>query len=166
MNRDTLLGVLADLFCGTRKRGGRIVSEHTRLGLLSLLLLAALGIAALALVNTLQAAHDFQQQNSATRAGDVTAIRPWMTIPVISHVYHVPEDYLDYALNIARSDVLHRATLYEIAARRRQPVDQLIHTLQQAILVYRKQHPHPSLPSRPLRLQVDHSVPAMGVNNP
>lgn len=142
------------------------MSEHTKLGLLSLLLLAALGIAALALVNTLQAMHDFQQQNSATRAGDVNAIRPWMTIRVISHVYHVPEDYLDHSLNIASSDSLHQATLYEIAAHRRQPVDQLIHTVQQAILIYRKEHPHPSLPPRPLRLQVGHLVPVMGVKNP
>ena len=142
------------------------MSEHTKLGLLSLLLLAALGIAALALVNTLQAMHDFQQQNSATRAGDVNAIRPWMTIPVISRVYHVSEDYLDYSLDIARSGSLHKATLYEIAAHRHQPVDQLIHTVQQAILIYRKEHPHPSLPPRPLRLQVGHLVPAMGVKNP
>src|SRR5579883_1294078 len=112
MKRDaSLCGVLADLFCDIRKRRSRIMSEHTKLGLLSLLLLAALGIAALALVNTLQAMHDFQQQNSATRAGDVNAIRPWMTIRVISHVYHVPEDYLDHSLNIASSDSLHQATL-------------------------------------------------------
>lgn len=142
------------------------MSEHTKLGLLSLLLLAALGIAVLALVNTLQAMHDFQQQNSATRAGDVNAIRPWMTIPVISHVYHVPEDYLDHSLNIANSDSLHQATLYEIAAHRHQPVDQLIHAVQQAILIYRKEHSHPSSPPRPFRLQVGHLVPALGVNNP
>jgi|SRR5581483_8390135 len=135
------------------------MSEHTRLGLLSLLLLAALGIAAFALVNTFQAMRSFQQQNNATRAGDVNAIRPWMTMHVISHVYHVPEDYLEHSLNVARSDSLHQATLYEIAAHKHQPVDQLIHAVQKVILIYRKEHPAPTPPLK--MLKVNDLAPAM-----
>lgn len=136
------------------------MNEHTRLGLLSLLLLAALGIAALAMLNTFQAMRAFQQQNNATRTGDVNAIRPWMTIRVISHVYHVPEGYLEQSLNIAGSDSLHRATLYEIAAHKHQPVDQLIHAVQKAILIYRKEHPAPVLPFK--RLEVHDLAPETG----
>lgn len=135
------------------------MSEHTKLGLLSLLLLAALGIATIAMVNTFQAMHNFQQQNNATRAGDVNAIRPWMTMHVISHVYHVPEDYLEHSLNIAHGDTIHQATLYEIAAHKHQPVDQLIHAVQKVILIYRKEHLASTPPFE--RLETNDLVSAM-----
>lgn len=122
-----------------------IMSERARLNFLSVLLLLALGIVTLTVVNTLQAVNDFRQENNATKAGDVTTIRPWMTIHVISRVYHVPEDYLDSSLQVAKADPLHHATLYEIAAHKRQPLDRLIHKLQYAILSYRKEHSVSSL---------------------
>lgn len=63
-----------------------------------------------------------------------------MTVHVISHVYHVPEAYLGQKLTISNPDQLRHSTLYEIASHKRQPVTRVVHTVQQAILVYRKDH--------------------------
>lgn len=129
------------------------MSERTKLGLLCLLLLLMLGILALTAVNTFQAVRSFQQQNTALEAGDVRTIHDWMTIHVISHIYHVPENYLYNSLHIDNPGLLRHATLNEIADRKQQPVDQVIRTIQHAILVYRKEHSHfltPTLPSRDL----------------
>jgi hypothetical protein len=118
------------------------LSERTKLGLLSFLLLLMLGILGLTAVNTIQAVRSFQQQNSALEAGDVSTVDAWMTIHVISHIYHVPEDYLYRTLDIGSPGMLRHSTLDEIAHRKRQPVDQVIRTVQHAILAYRKEHPH------------------------
>lgn len=126
--------------------------EQAKLGLLCLAFLLVLGIAILMIANAIQAVHSLQQQNNEVKAGDVSTIRPWMTLHVISRVYHVPESSLDQSLGIARTDPLQRTTLYEIAASRRRPVEQIIHTLQQAILTYRKEHLHSSVfPQQRLR---------------
>jgi len=116
-------------------------SERARLGLLCLLLLIMLGVLVFAAVNTIQATQTFQKQYKAVKSGDVSAIHPWMTIHVISHIYNVPEAYLYSSLKLEDSPTLHHATLYEIAGRKKQPVDQVIHTLQQAIAAYRRVHP-------------------------
>ena len=73
--------------------------------------------------------------------GKVSTIRAWMTVPAISRIYHVPEDYMYRSLEISSPASYHHVTLYEIANRKHQPVDQVIHTLQHAILIYRQQHP-------------------------
>lgn len=124
-----------------------MLSERARLGLLCLLLLFMLGILAFTAVNTLQAVRSFQQQYSAVKAGDVNTIHPWMTIHVVSDVYHVPEDYLYGSLHIGSASLLRHVTLDEIAHRQRQPVGVVIHAIQHAILAYRKKHPHYLTPS-------------------
>ena len=124
------------------------MSERTKLGLLCFLLLLVLVLVAISAANTFQAVKSFQQQYSGAKQGDVTTIRPWMTLHVISHVYHVPEDYLDSSLKIAKTDPLHKATLYEIASHRKQPINHLIYTLQSIILVYRKNHRSSPTPSQ------------------
>jgi hypothetical protein len=83
----------------------------------------------------------FQKQYSAVKTGDVSTVHPWMTVHVISHVYHVPEEYLGQKLTISSQDQLRHETLYEIASHKKQPVNRIVHTVQQAILVYRKDHP-------------------------
>ncbi len=118
------------------------LSERARLGLLCFLSLLVLGFLAFTTVNTMQAARSFQQQYSAVKTGDVRAIRPWMTIHVVSHIYHVPEDYLYRSLNIGNPLSLRHLTLYDIAKRKHQSVDQVIRSIQHAILAYRKIHPH------------------------
>ena len=138
----TLTGLNPDseAFCCCLRKGQSelyALSERAKLGFLCLLLLLMLGFLAFTGVNTLQAVRSFQQEYSAIKTGNVQAIRPWMTIHVISHICHVPEDYLSHSLKINDR----RATLYEVAARQRQPVNQLIHTVQHTILAYRQAHP-------------------------
>lgn len=116
------------------------LSERAKLNLLSFLLVLILGLLAITTVRAFQAVHNFQQQYSKVEVGDVSTVRPWMTVHVISHVYHVPENYLYRSLTIDTPVQLRRATLYVIADHKRQPVDQVIHTTQQAILMYRKRH--------------------------
>jgi hypothetical protein len=113
-------------------------SERTKLSIIGLLLLLILGVLIFTAVNTAQAVHNFQKQYSAVKVGDVGTIRPWMTLHVISHVYHVPEDYLGRSLVISDTTMLRKATLYEIASRKKQPVEQVVHTVQRSILMYRK----------------------------
>jgi hypothetical protein len=95
---------------------------------------------ALFAVNTVQAMRSFQQQYSASKVGEVSTIRPWMTVHVIADLYHVPEAYLYRSLNMDDPGHLRHVTLYEIAHRKGQPVDRVIRTLQRAILMYRKEH--------------------------
>lgn len=122
-------------------------AERIRLALLCLLLLLMLGVLAFAAVNTIEATQTFQKQYKAAKSGDVSAIHPWMTIRVVAHIYHIPEDYLYSSLKLKDSPALSHTTLYEIAGKKRQPVRQVIYTLQQAIAIYRRTHPRTSTPT-------------------
>ena len=117
------------------------MSERAKLSVLSALLLFALVFAAFTAANTVQAVRNLQLQNNGIRVGNVSTIRVWMTIHAISRIYHVPEDYLYRSLDISRTTSFHHATLYEIASRKQQPANQVISTIQRAILTYRKEHP-------------------------
>jgi hypothetical protein len=118
------------------------LSESAKLSLLCLLLALMLAILAFTSVSTLQAVKTFQHQATAVKSGDVSTIHPWMSIHVVSHIYYVPEDYLYSSLHISAPGPLRHSTLYQIANRRHQPVNQVIHIIQDAILVYRHEHPH------------------------
>jgi hypothetical protein len=83
------------------------------------------------------------QQNELARAGDVRTIGPWMTMPYIAHVYHVPESYLYQSLHLPDRRPPGHRTLQTLAVSNHRSVDDLIRTIQLAILSYRKQHPHP-----------------------
>lgn len=130
----------------------RALSERVKLGLLWLLLLFMVGVLAFTAASTIQAVQSFQKQNSAVKTGDVSAVHPWMTVHVISHVYNVPEDYLCSILHIGTPSSVRHVTLYEIANRKKQPVDQVVRTVQHAILTYRKEHltPTPHTSMKPL----------------
>src|SRR5574340_604256 len=109
------------------------MSERARLGLLCLLLLLMLGFVAFGATSTIQAVQRLQQQNAAIKTGDVNAVRPWMTVHVISRIYHVPENYLYRSLNIDRPDLYHHVSLDQIASKQRRPVSWVIHVIQRAI---------------------------------
>jgi hypothetical protein len=111
------------------------------MSLLSFLLLLILGLLAFAGIRTFQAVHNFQLRYSEVKAGDVSTMRPWMTIHAISHVYHVPENYLYGSLRLNKSALSRSATIYQIATHQRQTVDQVIYTIQHTILTYRQHHP-------------------------
>ena len=106
-----------------------------------------LGIVCSTAIGTYRAVRSFQQQNTALETGDVNTIRSWMTIHVVSHLYHVPEDYLSRTLSVSSPDVLLHSTLNQLASKKRQPVNKLIQNLQHVILDYRKTHHAFSIPT-------------------
>ena len=122
------------------------MNERAKLGLLCVLWLFMLMFVVFAAANVWQAAQDFQQQYTGAKAGDVKAIRPWMTIQMISRVYNVPEDYLCSSVQIKNTDPLRHETLYTVASRKQQPVDRLISTLQHAITMYRQKQKNVTRP--------------------
>jgi hypothetical protein len=124
------------------------MSERIKLSVLSALLLLALVISAFTIANTFQAVRNLQLQNHDVKVGDVSTIRAWMTVPTISRIYHVPEDYVYRSLEITSPTSYRDVTLYEIANRKQLSVDQVIHTIQHTILTYRKLHPGSIIPSR------------------
>ena len=124
-----------------------MLSERIRLALLCLLLACTLGLLVYTCVNTFQAVQNFQYQYNEVKEGDVSTIHPWMTIHVISRIYHIPEDYLYQSLNIPSVEPLGHATLYDIASHKKLTVNQVIHTLQYAIISYRKKHPGSPTPA-------------------
>ena len=121
------------------------MSERIKIGILSALLLLVLAFSVFAMVNTYKAVQALQLRNHDVRMGNVSTIRSWMTIPAISRIYHVPEDYVYRSLDVTHPAANHTVTLYDIANHKQKPVDQVIQTLQQAILLYRKQHPGSTL---------------------
>ncbi len=124
------------------------MSERMKLAMLSALLLLVAAFSVFAMVNTFQAVRTLQLRNHDVRMGNVSTIRAWMTIPAISRIYHVPEDYVYHSLDMSSPAPNHHITLFEIASHKKQSVNQVIHTLQHAILLYRKQHPRNALPPR------------------
>ena len=137
------------------------MSERIKIGILSALLLFVLAFSVFAMVNTYKAVQALQVRNHDVRMGNVSTIRSWMTIPAISRIYHVPEDYVYRSLDITTPAPYHHETLYEIANRKQKPVDQVIYTLQHAILLYRKQHPGITLPPRAKRFSNKGQLPVV-----
>jgi hypothetical protein len=137
------------------------MNERTKVGILCVLLLLVLAFAAFAAANALQSVRNLQQQYREVKAGDVSTIRPWMTIYAISHIYHVPEDYLYLSLETSSTISPYHTALYQIANRKRQPVDQIIHTVQRAILAYRKNHHSFTKPPQH-QFTTNHPSPAVG----
>ena len=142
------------------------MSERIKLSVLSALLLLALVFSAFTTANTFQAVRNLQLQNHDVKVGNVSTIRAWMTVPAISRIYHVPEDYVYRSLEISSPASYHHVTLYEIANRKQQPVNQVIHILQHAILIYRKQHPGIIIPSRVYHSSKKHLSPVVGRAEP
>lgn len=128
----------------------RSLNKGGSIALLCLLLLLALGLLTFTGIQTFQQIRSFQEHSRAVRAGDVHTIRPWMTLHVVSHVYHVPESYLYQELDIRDAGSMRHATLNTIAKTTHKPVNDVIQTVQHAVLAYRKVHPHASLPPRTL----------------
>ena len=122
---------------GTLSKRGKVI-------LLCLLLVLALGLLTFTTVQTVQRIRSFQQHTRAVKAGDVQTVRPWMTVHAVSHIYHVPENYLYQKLDIQTSSSMRRATLDTIAKARHKPVTSVIQNVQHAIVAYRQTHPRSS----------------------
>ncbi len=125
---------------------GRSLLLSLKLKMLGLVLLLCLAVSTTvyAASSTYHAVQHLQQQSALVKAGDVRSIRPWMTIPYVARLYHVPATYLYRTLHIAATPSVEHLTLHALALRTRRPVDDLIRTLQQAIETYRQRHPAPA----------------------
>lgn len=119
-----------------------LLSIRTKLLVTGILLCVALGATIFFAVQTIQAIQRFQEEHALTLAGDVSTIRPWMTIPYIARVYHVPESYIYERLHITDPQSVRLTSLHALAGRYNLPVDGLISDVQNAIRTYRNQHPH------------------------
>ncbi|MBX5449575.1 MAG: hypothetical protein IRZ24_05860 [Thermogemmatispora sp.] len=121
---------------------GRSLVLSLKLKILGLVLLLCLAVSTTvyAASSTYHAVQHLQQQSALVKAGDVRSIRPWMTIPYVAHLCHVPTAYLYQALHIPETPSVQHLTLHALALRTKRPVDSLIRTLQQAIETYRQQH--------------------------
>ena len=108
--------------------------------ILGVLLCLALAATIVTAVATFKAIQQFRHQQALAQSGDVSTIRPWMTVPFIAHVYHVPENYLYQSLHVTNPQPVQHATLRVLAESSNRPVNDVIHDIQNAILIYRKQH--------------------------
>lgn len=100
--------------------------------------LGATFIATNATINDVKTVHQHQEM---ANTGDVRLVRQWMTIPYVSHVYHVPTTILYSSLRLNDSPTNRHSTLQTLALQRKQSTDIVITRLQEAILTYRKSHP-------------------------
>ncbi|HEY7414664.1 MAG TPA: hypothetical protein VH593_05695 [Ktedonobacteraceae bacterium] len=121
--------------------------RHVHLLLLVFLSCLALGGTGLAFVASYRAYQLLHWYVLLVQARDVSTIRPWMTLHYIAHVYQVPEGYLVAWLDSKHMPATQHATLQMLADDLHQPVNQLIHSIQSAILAYRQQHGEHFLPS-------------------
>ena len=119
------------------------MSLRVKLILTCSLLLLALGSTVVAAETTVGAYRSFVQMHELAGEGDVRTISPWMTIPYIAHTYHVPEAYLYRTLHIIDRLPPRHTTLHSLASHYQRPINDVIRTIQIAILAYRKQHPYP-----------------------
>ncbi|HLX58610.1 MAG TPA: hypothetical protein VKR83_16450 [Ktedonobacteraceae bacterium] len=113
-----------------------------------ILLCLALGLTVFCAVQTVKDIQSFEQNHKLASSGDVSTIRSWMTVPFISHFYHVPEGYLLESLHITNELSVRHVPLQALAGHIKRPLNSLIHDIQHAILNYRKQYPTPTANSR------------------
>ena len=105
----------------------------------SLLLCVALVSLIVVGTETIQAYQQFTRRHQSLMESDVNTISPWMTIPYIARVYHMPEACLAQSLNITKPELEKSATLRSIADSYREPIETIIHAVQNAIRNYRQQ---------------------------
>jgi hypothetical protein len=115
---------------------------------IGILLCLALGLTIFCAVQAVQGVQRLQQSRQMAHSGDVRGIRPWMTIPYVSRVYHVPESYLLEGLHISDPSSVRHVTLHSLAECLHRTPDALIFQIQTAIQAYRKQHPAQRQPGR------------------
>ncbi|HEY6541865.1 MAG TPA: hypothetical protein VIZ18_13045 [Ktedonobacteraceae bacterium] len=114
------------------------MNARVKLVVTAILLCLALALTVFCAEQTVQAFQRFQQEHQLAVTGDVSTIRPWMTVPFIAHFYHVPESYLDQSLHITNDKMVRHLPLRDLASRIKRPLNSLILDIQHAILNYRK----------------------------
>ena len=117
------------------------MSVRVKFIIVGVLLAIALCATAVAAGKTMQAVQGFQQDRTLVSTGDVRSVRPWMTVPYIARTYNVPASYLYRSLNVSSISQTDHVTLRMIAAQTHRTEADVIQSVQQAILSYRRQHP-------------------------
>ena len=117
------------------------MSVRLKFVIVGVLLAIALCATAVAAGKTIQAVQGFQQTQTLVRERDARTVRSWMTIPYIARTYNVPESYLSRWLNLKSLPSADHVTLRMIAVQTNRTVADVVHSVQQAILAYRSQHP-------------------------
>lgn len=123
-------------------RGELLKSRTATIIIISILLGAALIAVVFTALGTVRAVQSLQQQHRLAKAGDVRTIHPWMTIPYVAHTYHVPESYLYDSLHISDTRASSHMPLQALASRYKRPVASVVYDVQNAVTLYRKQHPY------------------------
>ncbi len=116
-----------------------------------LLLCLALVAAILTAAGTVRSYQQFQQSHHLAMTGSVDTVRPWMTLPYISHIYHIPTACLAQSLHLTQPMLIKQATLRTIADYVKRPVDALIQSVQRTILDFRKNKSMCSPPVSPTK---------------
>lgn len=113
---------------------------NVRLKLLtiSLLLCVALASVIFAAANTVQAYQHLTQNRQRIITGDTSTVSPWMTLPYIAHVYHIPESCLIQSLHLPASISKRYASLRFIADYSHRPLDGVMRDVRSAIQQYRQ----------------------------
>jgi len=105
---------------------------------------AILFFTAHATLQAIQNIHDHQYQ---LKQNDVQLIQPWMTLPYIAHIYHIPVNILYASLRLPDNRITGHSTLQILARKRKESIHQLITCIQQSIILYRNTHPIQPYPS-------------------
>lgn len=79
------------------------------------------------------------------RETNVNLIQDWMTLPYISRTYGVPVEVFSTELNLEEG-LYRKMSIEDIAKKRNVATTQLIEQLQQIIVNFQSEHPHPPSP--------------------
>lgn len=135
-------------YSNTQELKKRKVLIRERIIIIVICLLLTIGALIIISRSTVGALQTVQQHQVLVHKGDVRLLQPWMTVPYVSHEYHIPNHILFSALNLKDTPAAHHQTIQTIALKQKEPVNTIIHKLQQTILTYQHAHPHSPQPTR------------------
>ncbi len=127
------------------------IKIRLRIIMLLICLLVALIATAITIHDTFGTLKTVQQSQLLVHKGDVRIIGSWMTIPYIAHQQQIPARLLYAQIHVKADAIGRHLTLEELAEQQKEPVNTLIHHIQETILQYRKNHPFkPNLNPNPI----------------
>jgi hypothetical protein len=93
----------------------------------------------------------FDWKPPAANQTDVSAIRDWMTIPYIAHMYDVPSDAIFKSLDIKKDDRTRKMSLEQLNDRYYPDQPGIVLAQTQALMqAFQQQSPAPPFPSTPV----------------
>lgn len=128
------------------------MSIRLKLLVISLLFCVALASVIFAAANTVQAYQQLAQKHQQIATGDTNTISPWMTLPYIAHVYHIPESCLLQSLHLPEALSKKYASLRFIADHSHRSLDMVMSDVRSTIQSYRHHHLVCSAPTPAVQL--------------